>query len=89
MPLGKLSRKQIESAYAILSEAQTMVKEGSESDTKFLDASNRYKSNTDICLKAQSVVRLSSVVIRRLLLDPLQLVMAFLFIFLAGVTVLA
>jgi len=42
MPLGKLSRKQIESAYAILSEAQTMVKEGSGSDTKFLDASNRF-----------------------------------------------
>ena len=42
MPLGKLSRKQIESAYKILSEVQTMVKEGSGSDTKYLDASNRF-----------------------------------------------
>ena len=36
MPLGKLSRKQIESAYAILSEAQTMVKEGSGSDPRLV-----------------------------------------------------
>ena len=42
MPLRKLSRKQIESAYKILSEVQTMVKEGSGSDTKYLDASNRF-----------------------------------------------
>ena len=42
MPLGKLSRKQIESAYKILSEVQIMVKEGSGSDTKYLDASNRF-----------------------------------------------
>ena len=55
MPLGKLSRKQIESAYAILSEAQTMVKEGSGSDTKFLDASNRY-NKLRFWAKAQLVV---------------------------------
>ena len=42
MPLGKLSRKQIESAYKILSEVQTYLKDGSGSDTKFLDASNRF-----------------------------------------------
>jgi len=45
MPLGKLSRKQIEKAYAILSEVQTMVTKGRGSvgsETKFLDASNRF-----------------------------------------------
>ena len=51
MPLGKLSRKQIESAYKILSEVQTLIKLGvadNESSsqnslhTKFLDASNRF-----------------------------------------------
>merc|ERR1712218_65011 len=51
MPLGKLSRKQIESAYKILGEAQTLIKSkddrldsSSQSllNTKFLDASNRF-----------------------------------------------
>ena len=51
MPLGKLSRKQIESAYKILGEAQTLIKskdDGLDSssqsllNTKFLDASNRF-----------------------------------------------
>jgi len=42
MPLGKLSRKQIESAYKILSEVQSMVKDGGGTETKFLDASNRF-----------------------------------------------
>lgn len=42
MPLGKLSRKQIENAYKILSEAQGMLEEGTGTDTKFLDASNRF-----------------------------------------------
>ncbi len=42
MPLGKLSRKQIESAYRILTEVQVMIKEDNGSETKFLDASNRF-----------------------------------------------
>jgi len=42
MPLGKLSKKQIESAYGILTEAQDMIKAGSGTESKFLDASNRF-----------------------------------------------
>ena len=42
MPLGKLSKKQIETAYKILTEVQDMIKNVSGSDAKFLDASNRF-----------------------------------------------
>jgi len=42
MPLGKLSKKQIESAYKILTEAQDMIKNETGSESKFLDASNRF-----------------------------------------------
>ena len=42
MPLGKLSRKQIETAYKILTEAQDMIKTESGTESKFLDASNRF-----------------------------------------------
>ena len=42
MPLGKLSKKQIEQAYSILTEAQNMIKNEDGTDTKFLDASNRF-----------------------------------------------
>merc|ERR1719471_1506821 len=42
MPLGKLSRKQIEAAYKILTEVQNMIKSSSGSDSKYLDASNRF-----------------------------------------------
>ena len=42
MPLGKLSKKQIETAYTILTEAQDMIKNEDGTDTKFLDASNRF-----------------------------------------------
>ena len=52
MPLGKLSRKQIETAFAILSEVQNLIKTDDKSDcthsqqssinTKLLDASNRF-----------------------------------------------
>lgn len=51
MPLGKLSRKQIESAYSILSEVQRLIEKDEKSDdissqsslnTKLLDASNRF-----------------------------------------------
>ncbi|XP_064601493.1 LOW QUALITY PROTEIN: poly [ADP-ribose] polymerase 1-like [Liolophura sinensis] len=41
MPLGKLSKRQIESAYSVLSELQKLIEEGG-SQTKFLDASNRF-----------------------------------------------
>ncbi|XP_028396308.1 poly [ADP-ribose] polymerase 1-like isoform X2 [Dendronephthya gigantea] len=41
MPLGKLSRKQIESAYSILTEAQKLI-EDSGSKGSILDASNRF-----------------------------------------------
>ena len=51
MPLGKLSRKQIESAYKILAEVQNLIKQDDDHkdniskttlQTKFLDASNRF-----------------------------------------------
>jgi len=42
MPLGKISRKQIESAYRILTEVQELIKTSSGSEGKFLDASNRF-----------------------------------------------
>ncbi|QQP50787.1 Poly polymerase [Caligus rogercresseyi] len=40
MPLGKLSRKQIEKAYSILNEAQGLLETKSES--KVIDATNRF-----------------------------------------------
>ena len=42
MPLGKLSKNQIETAYKILTEVQDMIKNSSGSDSKYLDASNRF-----------------------------------------------
>merc|ERR1711971_1202033 len=42
MPLGKLSQKQIDTAYKILTEVQEMIKNTTGSDSKFLDASNRF-----------------------------------------------
>ena len=42
MPLGKLSKNQIETAYKILTEVQSMIKNSSGSESKFLDASNRF-----------------------------------------------
>lgn len=41
MPLGKLSKKQIQSAFGVLSELQTLVNNGG-SDRSFIDASNRF-----------------------------------------------
>ena len=41
MPLGKLSKKQIESAYKVLTEALTEI-QGDKNPTKLLDASNRF-----------------------------------------------
>ncbi|KAH3844594.1 poly [ADP-ribose] polymerase 1-like [Dreissena polymorpha] len=41
MPLGKLSKKQIQSAYGVLTEAQKLVEE-TGSATQILDASNRF-----------------------------------------------
>merc|ERR1719192_1763159 len=42
MPLGKLSKKQVDTAYKILTEVQEMIKNTTGSDSKFLDASNRF-----------------------------------------------
>ena len=42
MPMGKISKKQIQQAYGILTEVQTMIKNGDGTDSKFLDASNRF-----------------------------------------------
>ena len=42
MPLGKLSRKQIESAYKILTEALDMVRNETGSQVKFHDVTNRF-----------------------------------------------
>lgn len=41
MPLGKLSRRQIQSAYSVLSELQAELG-GGRSSAKILDASNRF-----------------------------------------------
>jgi len=41
MPLGKLSKKQIQQAYSVLSDLQELVKSGGP-DSRFLDASNRF-----------------------------------------------
>ena len=41
MPLGKLSKKQIQSAYEVLSEAQREL-EGNKDHMKLLDCSNRF-----------------------------------------------
>merc|ERR1711962_849609 len=40
--MGKISKKQIEKAYGILTEVQNMIKNGDGTDSKFLDASNRF-----------------------------------------------
>jgi len=40
MPLGKLSKKQIQQAYSVLSDLQELVKSGGP-DSRFLDASNQ------------------------------------------------
>jgi poly [ADP-ribose] polymerase len=41
MPLGKLSKNQIQQAYSVLSELQELVKSGG-SNSHFVDASNRF-----------------------------------------------
>lgn len=41
MPLGKLSKKQIQSAFSVLSELQELVNKNG-SDHSFIDASNRF-----------------------------------------------
>ena len=41
MPLGKLSRRQIESAYSVLSELQREIA-GNKSQSKILDCTNRF-----------------------------------------------
>lgn len=41
MPLGKLSKKQIQQAYSVLTDLQELVKTGG-SNSRFLDASNRF-----------------------------------------------
>jgi len=42
MPLGKLSKKQIEMAYKCLSECQQFISDGTRTGGKILDASNRF-----------------------------------------------
>lgn len=42
MPLGKLSKKQIEKAYAVLTELQEILKKSSIDRTTLIDASNRF-----------------------------------------------
>jgi poly [ADP-ribose] polymerase len=42
MPLGKLSKKQLEKAYGMLSQAQEMLDSKDVSKTKFLDISNQF-----------------------------------------------
>lgn len=42
MPLGKLSRKQLEKAYGLLSEAQQMIDNKNVVEAKLLDLSNQF-----------------------------------------------
>ncbi|CAF1521823.1 unnamed protein product, partial [Didymodactylos carnosus] len=42
MPLGKLSKNQIEKAYKVLTELQTLIQNNITSQTQILDASNRF-----------------------------------------------
>jgi predicted DNA-binding WGR domain protein len=42
MPLGKLSKKQIQSAYDVLNELQTLINESDPEVLKFIDASNKF-----------------------------------------------
>ena len=42
MPLGKLSRNQLNMAYQILTELQTLITKGSTNKTSIIDASNRF-----------------------------------------------
>jgi len=42
MPLGKLSKKQIEKAYAVLTELQEILKKSNTDHTTLIDASNRF-----------------------------------------------
>jgi predicted DNA-binding WGR domain protein len=42
MPLGKLSKKQIMSAYGVLTELQNLINSGNAKPVNFLDASNRF-----------------------------------------------
>lgn len=41
MPLGKLSKNQIQKAYAVLSELQELIEKGT-SETKLIEATNRF-----------------------------------------------
>lgn len=41
MPLGKLSKKQIQSAFKVLTELQTLIEKGG-AEARFIDASNRF-----------------------------------------------
>ncbi|CAH1168782.1 unnamed protein product [Phyllotreta striolata] len=42
MPLGKLSKKQIQKAFGVLTELQTLISDKSEERSLFIDASNRF-----------------------------------------------
>lgn len=42
MPLGKLSRNQLNKAYQVLTELQTLITSGSPTKTSLIDASNRF-----------------------------------------------
>ncbi|XP_058807262.1 poly [ADP-ribose] polymerase [Phymastichus coffea] len=42
MPLGKISKKQIQQAYSVLSELLTLVKNGNQDRVKYIEASNKF-----------------------------------------------
>lgn len=42
MPLGKLSKKQIKSAYKVLSELLGYIEKGNANENNIIDATNRY-----------------------------------------------
>lgn len=42
MPLGKISKKQIQQAYSVLTELLTLIKSGSQEKAKFIAASNKF-----------------------------------------------
>lgn len=42
MPLGKLSKKQIQKAFSVLTELLTLIKTGNQDRTKFIESSNKF-----------------------------------------------
>ncbi|XP_047097726.1 LOW QUALITY PROTEIN: poly [ADP-ribose] polymerase [Schistocerca piceifrons] len=74
MPLGKLSKKQIQAAYGVLNDLQELVKKGG-SDSRFIDASNRFYTLIphDFGIDNPPIIRTEEVIKQKIeLLDSLM-----------------